>query len=267
MSSSVTSRAPSPAPRAIAPAVSSRLTAARFSWTRSPTCRSRPRPRCSGRCRNSVLSASAGSVRVQVDVRVIAATNKSLDDEIRENRFREDLYFRLAVIPLQVPPLRERQDDVPLLIEHFVALYARELGRRPQHLEPEAMASLMAYEWPGNVRELRNFVERMMIMVPGEEITPQDLPPADARRDVRNHRRSISTRTSPLCARLAPPSRSVSFSAASTSTAATSRAPPPRSTSSEQQSVPQDPGPRYRGAAGVGWRLGLRPPPAPAGST
>jgi two-component system nitrogen regulation response regulator NtrX len=118
-----------------------------------------------------------GSTRVQVDVRVIAATNKALDEEIRENRFREDLYFRLAVIPLQVPPLRERHEDVPLLIEHFVAHYARELGRRPHHLDGDAMASLMAYDWPGNVRELRNFVERMTIMVPGEAITVHDLPP------------------------------------------------------------------------------------------
>ena len=119
-----------------------------------------------------------GSARVEVDVRVIAATNKALDDEIRQNRFREDLYFRLAVIPLEVPPLRERHEDIPLLVEHFIAHYANEFGRRPQRLDPGAMAGLAEYDWPGNVRELRNFVERMMIMVPGDEITSRDLPAA-----------------------------------------------------------------------------------------
>lgn len=113
---------------------------------------------------------------MQVDVRVIAATNKALDEEIRGGRFREDLYFRLAVIPLDVPPLSERREDVPLLVEHFVAYCARELGRRPQRLGPRAMGGLLDYDWPGNVRELRNFVERMMIMVPGDEITARDLP-------------------------------------------------------------------------------------------
>ncbi len=117
-----------------------------------------------------------GSTRIQVDVRVIAATNKALDEEIRGNRFREDLYFRLAVIPLQVPPLRERGEDIPLLVEHFVAHYARELGRRPQRLDDGAMAALADYDWPGNVRELRNFVERMMIMSPEVEIATGDLP-------------------------------------------------------------------------------------------
>ncbi len=117
-----------------------------------------------------------GRARVQVDVRVIAATNKDLDQEIRQGRFREDLYFRLAVIPLHVPPLRDRHEDVLLLAEHFVAHYARELCRRPQRLDSRAVASLVDYDWPGNVRELRNFVERMMIMVPGDEITSRDLP-------------------------------------------------------------------------------------------
>ena len=117
-----------------------------------------------------------GISSIQVDVRVLAATNKELDEEIRQNRFRQDLYFRLAVIPLHVPPVRERHEDIPLLVEYFVAHYAREIGRRPQRVTPEAMERLAEYRWPGNVRELRNFVERMMIMVPGDEITPRDLP-------------------------------------------------------------------------------------------
>jgi two-component system nitrogen regulation response regulator NtrX len=119
-----------------------------------------------------------GTSTIRVDVRVLAATNKDLEEEIRQNRFREDLYFRLAVIPLRVPPLRERREDVPVLVEHFIALFARELGRRPKRVEPAAMARLQEYSWPGNVRELRNLVERMMIMTPGEGIGVRDLPPA-----------------------------------------------------------------------------------------
>jgi len=119
-----------------------------------------------------------GASTIRVDVRVLAATNKDLEEEIRQNRFREDLYFRLAVIPLRVPPLRDRREDIPLLVEHFIALFASELGRRPKTLRPEAQARLRDYAWPGNVRELRNLVERMMIMVPGDEIGLLDLPPA-----------------------------------------------------------------------------------------
>jgi len=119
-----------------------------------------------------------GATTIRVDVRVLAATNKDLEEEIRQNRFREDLYFRLAVIPLRVPPLRERREDVPILVEHFVAQFASELGRRPKAVDPEALLRLRDYAWPGNVRELRNFVERMMIMAPGETIGLRDLPPA-----------------------------------------------------------------------------------------
>jgi two-component system nitrogen regulation response regulator NtrX len=90
-------------------------------------------------------------------------------------RFREDLYFRLNVIPIFVPPLRERQEDIPLLSEHFMRLFAREYGRRLKSLDPSAAAVLAQYGWPGNVRELRNVIERLMIMVPGEVITAQDL--------------------------------------------------------------------------------------------
>jgi two-component system nitrogen regulation response regulator NtrX len=116
-----------------------------------------------------------GSSPIRVDVRVLAATNKDLEEEIRQGRFREDLYFRLAVIPLQVPALRERIDDVPVLVAHFVALFAYELKQRPKTVDREAMKLLEDYSWPGNVRELRNLVERMMIMVPGATIGAGDL--------------------------------------------------------------------------------------------
>ena len=113
--------------------------------------------------------------RVQVDVRVLAATNKDLLAEIRGGRFREDLYFRLNVIPIFVPPLRERAEDIPLLVEHFVADFALEYGRSAKTVTPGAMTRLQTYRWPGNVRELRNVIERVVIMAPGDEITERDL--------------------------------------------------------------------------------------------
>ena len=122
-----------------------------------------------------VMERVGGTQRIKVDVRVLAATNKALPAEIRAGRFREDLYFRLNVIPISVPPLRERQDDIPLLAEHFMALMAAEYGRRPKRITPEAAARLQHYQWPGNVRELRNIIERLMIMVPGDTITALDL--------------------------------------------------------------------------------------------
>jgi two-component system nitrogen regulation response regulator NtrX len=122
-----------------------------------------------------VMERVGGTQRIRVDVRVLAATNKDLPSEIRGGRFREDLYFRLNVIPIFVPPLRDRQDDIQLLAEHFMALMAAEYGRRPKRLAPEAVGRLQQYGWPGNVRELRNVIERLMIMVPGDTITAQDL--------------------------------------------------------------------------------------------
>jgi len=122
-----------------------------------------------------IVEPVGGSSSVKVDVRVIAATNKDLPSEIRAGRFREDLYFRLNVIPIFVPPLREREGDIVLLAEHFMAEFAREYGRRPKRLDPAASAGLRSYRWPGNVRELRNVIERLMIMVPGETIALGDL--------------------------------------------------------------------------------------------
>jgi two-component system nitrogen regulation response regulator NtrX len=122
-----------------------------------------------------VLTAVGGSRDTRVDARVVAATNKDLTQEIRTGRFREDLYFRLNVVPVFVPPLRDRQEDIPVLADHFMALLAREYGRRPKAFERGAVTVLQQYPWPGNVRELRNLVERLMIMVPGDRIASRDL--------------------------------------------------------------------------------------------
>ena len=122
-----------------------------------------------------VMERVGGTQRIKVDVRVLAATNKDLTAEIRAGRFREDLYFRLNVIPIFVPALRDRQQDIPMLAEHFMAILAAEYGRRPKRLASEAAARLQQYGWPGNVRELRNVIERVIIMVNDDTITAQDL--------------------------------------------------------------------------------------------
>ena len=122
-----------------------------------------------------VVEPVGGASSVRVDVRVLAATNKELPIEIRQGRFREDLYFRLNVIPIFVPPLRDRPEDILMLAEHFMQDLAREYGRRPKQFDAGAAAGLRTYHWPGNVRELRNVVERLMIMVPGDSITLADL--------------------------------------------------------------------------------------------
>ena len=118
-----------------------------------------------------------GSSRTtKVDVRVIAATNKNLEEEIEKNTFREDLYFRLAVIPVHVPPLRERPEDIPLLVRHYIDYFSRENNARPKRVTPGAMDALQRYRWKGNIRELRNTVERMIIMTRGDTIDVPDLP-------------------------------------------------------------------------------------------
>jgi len=121
------------------------------------------------------LEAVGGNQRIKVDTRVLAATNKDLQAEIRTGQFREDLYFRLNVIPIFVPPLRDRQEDIPMLADHFMAEFAREYGRRVKNFDASARAVLQQYPWPGNVRELRNVTERLVIMVPGDRISSSDL--------------------------------------------------------------------------------------------
>ncbi|MFQ5663323.1 MAG: sigma-54-dependent transcriptional regulator [Terriglobia bacterium] len=119
-----------------------------------------------------------GSSRsVQVDVRVIAATNKNLEEEMACGRFREDLFYRLNVLPFAVPALRERVEDIPLLADYFVEEFVAAYGRRKKQFSPEALAVLQDYPWPGNVRELKNVIERLVIMVPPERIEVRHLPP------------------------------------------------------------------------------------------
>jgi len=116
------------------------------------------------------------SSSVPVDVRVIAATNKRLEEEIRQGRFREDLFFRLNVIPFRVPPLRERREDIPLLVRHFLSEFSVEYGKRPKQISTEALELLQGLPWPGNVRELRNSIERLVIMGPPDRIEARDVP-------------------------------------------------------------------------------------------
>jgi two-component system nitrogen regulation response regulator NtrX len=112
---------------------------------------------------------------ITVDVRIVAATNKILAAEVKQGRFREDLFYRLNVIPLSIPPLRERKEDIPLLVDHFVAMMEKEKGRRIR-FSNEALARLEAHMWQGNVRELENLVERLVVTAEHELITPADLP-------------------------------------------------------------------------------------------
>jgi len=118
-----------------------------------------------------------GSARtIKVDVRVIAATNKNLEEAIQRGEFREDLYFRLNVIPIQVPPLRERREDIPLLVQHFAKLTSEEHNLKSKRFDSRAMESLQRARWRGNIRELRNTIERLMIMSPGDLVRVEDLP-------------------------------------------------------------------------------------------
>jgi DNA-binding NtrC family response regulator len=114
---------------------------------------------------------------VTVDVRVIAATNRDLDQSMQHGTFRPDLYFRLNVVAIHLPPLRERRDDLPLLIRHFLERKAAELGVPERSFNREAFDALLAYHWPGNVRELENLVERALALAQGDTLTLADLPP------------------------------------------------------------------------------------------
>jgi len=117
-----------------------------------------------------------GTHTIKVDVRVIAATNKDLEGEVKAGRFREDLFYRLNVVPITIPPLRQRKEDIPLLAEHFLRIYTEKNRRMIRGFEPDVMSAFVNYEWPGNVRELENIVERTVIMCRGETISSNDLP-------------------------------------------------------------------------------------------
>ncbi|HLT31920.1 MAG TPA: sigma-54 dependent transcriptional regulator [Myxococcaceae bacterium] len=118
-----------------------------------------------------------GIKTLRVDVRLIAATNRDLLAEVEAGRFRQDLYYRLAVVPLHVPPLRERTQDLPALAAHFLRRYDERLGKRHERIDDEALAALQAYSWPGNIRELENLIERLVLFADGPVITLSDLPP------------------------------------------------------------------------------------------
>ncbi|MCP4544881.1 MAG: sigma-54-dependent Fis family transcriptional regulator [bacterium] len=122
------------------------------------------------------LERVGGTVTLEIDVRVIAATNKDLLKAAHENEFREDLYYRLNVVPLHVPPLCERVEDIERLVGYFMETNVVEQGMRPKEFSPEALDKLRGYHWPGNIRELRNLVERLMIMTPGEIVRAEDVP-------------------------------------------------------------------------------------------
>ena len=117
-----------------------------------------------------------GTRLVSVDVRIIAATNKSLQEEIQYGRFREDLYYRLNVIPFRVPALRERSEDIELLVKHFVSQFYHNEGREPKTFLKETLEQFSRHNWPGNIRELKNIIERILIMTPGSVISPADIP-------------------------------------------------------------------------------------------
>jgi len=108
----------------------------------------------------------------QVDVRLVAATNRNLVDMVKRNEFRSDLYYRLNVFPIPLPPLRDRREDIPALVAHFVEIYARRMDKQIEHISPETMSTLVSYQWPGNIRELQNFIERSVILTSGNLLHP-----------------------------------------------------------------------------------------------
>ena len=145
-----------------------------------------------------IFQRVGGNKNIEVDVRIIAATNKNLQDEVKKGAFRDDLFYRLNVIPLVIPPLRERSEDIPGLVEFFAEAFVLDNGIRPKRFETDALAALQSHAWPGNIRELKNVVERIMIMVPGQSVTRKSLEtlsilqPADpGRQDVYFSQRSL----------------------------------------------------------------------------
>ena len=119
-----------------------------------------------------------GIKTIRVDVRLIAATNRDLKALIADGRFREDLFYRLAVVPISLPPLRDRREDIPPLVQHFVAKYDLRLGKRVERVDEEAMQMLLSYSWPGNIRELENLMERSVLFADGPVILGSSLPDA-----------------------------------------------------------------------------------------
>ncbi|HSP79519.1 MAG TPA: sigma-54 dependent transcriptional regulator, partial [Myxococcaceae bacterium] len=133
------------------------------------------------------LRRLGGKVEIEVDVRVLCATNRDLKQEIKNQRFREDLYFRLNVFQIHLPPLRERREDVPILVQYFVEKFRGDSGKRVTGVHPDAMEVLKHHDWPGNIRELRNAVERAVILCDGELILREHLPPDMAGKSPERH--------------------------------------------------------------------------------
>jgi len=119
-----------------------------------------------------------GVTTLKVDVRLVCATNRDLTKEVEEGRFREDLFYRLNVIPIALPPLRDRREDIPLLIDHFIAKYNAKLGKQVGGISPGALSLISQHRWPGNIRELENVIERCLLFTEGPQIAPADLPEA-----------------------------------------------------------------------------------------
>ncbi|MFP5380524.1 MAG: sigma-54 interaction domain-containing protein, partial [Vicinamibacteria bacterium] len=134
------------------------------------------------------------NVPIKIDIRVIAATNRNLAEEVEKGKFREDLYYRLNVIHIHMPPLRERKDDIPLLVEHFLNKFRHAPGAIPTAVTEEALAKLVSYDWPGNVRELENAIERAVVLSRGNPITVEHLPFGD-RREARDRARLADRRS------------------------------------------------------------------------
>ncbi|MEM7050864.1 MAG: sigma-54 dependent transcriptional regulator [Acidobacteriota bacterium] len=125
-----------------------------------------------------VVRKVGGNSEEPVDARIIAATNQALEERIAEGEFREDLFYRINVIPIELPPLRERREDIPLLVDHFITKYSEQMDMEPKKVSVEAMKALEGYDWPGNVRELENVVERTLALTTGSTLTSKDLPDA-----------------------------------------------------------------------------------------
>ena len=173
-SCSATRRAPSPTPRSGASASSSWPTAAPSSSTRSATCRAELQVKLLRVLQERAFERVGGHELIRMDVRVLAATHRDLEALMKAGRFREDLFYRLNVVTLPLPALRERRGDIPLLVEHFLAKYAESLGERV--VAADALDRLVGYDWPGNVRELENVIQRAMVMASSGVILPEHLP-------------------------------------------------------------------------------------------
>src|SRR4030095_3981256 len=128
-----------------------------------------------------------GNRTIPVNIRVIAATNKEMDAEVKAGRFRSDLYYRLNVVSLAMPPLRERREDIALLVGHFIEKYSKKCAIRPKKVSPDAMACLMNYDWPGNVRELENALERALVIGSSDMLRIEDLPEGILEKDMPNN--------------------------------------------------------------------------------